>query len=114
MTFDKSLLSGSTTMLLLKLLEEKDMYGYLMIEELSKKSDYTFELKAGTLYPLLHNLELKGKLESYESISETGKSRKYYKLTKKGKLYLKEKQKEWNEYTTAVNRFMGGVQFGTL
>ena len=46
---DKSLLAGSTTTLILKLLEEKDMYGYQMIETLAQKSDDTFNLKAGTL-----------------------------------------------------------------
>jgi transcriptional regulator, PadR family len=59
MAIDKSLLTGSTTMLILRLLEEADMYGYQMIEELSKKSNNVFALKAGTLYPLLHNLEQK-------------------------------------------------------
>lgn len=60
MAVDKSLISGSTTMLILQLLEEKDMYGYEMIETLQKKSQNVFQLKAGTLYPLLHTLEGKG------------------------------------------------------
>ena len=51
MAVDKSLVSGSTMMLILKLLEEKDMYGYEMIETLREKSENVFELKAGTLYP---------------------------------------------------------------
>ena len=51
MAIDKSLVSGSTSMLILRLLEEKDMYGYEMIEELRRKSENVFELKAGTLYP---------------------------------------------------------------
>ena len=59
MAIDKSLISGNTDMLILKLLEKQDMYGYQMIEELAKQSDHTFELKAGTLYPLLHLLEQK-------------------------------------------------------
>lgn len=59
MAVDKSLVSGSTMMLILKLLEEKDMYGYEMIETLREKSENVFELKAGTLYPLLHGLEEK-------------------------------------------------------
>ena len=71
MKIDKSLISGSTTMLLLKLLEEKDMYGYEMIEVLRERSQNVFELKAGTLYPLLHNLEEKGLLTVYER--EAGK-----------------------------------------
>ena len=56
MAVDKSLMSGSMTMLLLRLLAEKDMYGYEMIDTLRKKSCNVFELKAGTLYPLLHGL----------------------------------------------------------
>ena len=46
-------------MLILSLLEEKDRYGYEMIEALREKSQNVFELKAGTLYPLLHGLEEK-------------------------------------------------------
>ena len=70
MAVDKSLVSGSTTMLVLKLLEEKDMYGYEMIDTLRGKSKNVFELKAGTLYPLLHGLEEKGFVEAYEGIKE--------------------------------------------
>ncbi len=77
MGIDKSLLTSSTIMLLLKLLEEKDMYGYMMIEELSKKSDNTFSLKAGTLYPLLHTMEEKELVTSYYSNSNNGRQRKY-------------------------------------
>ena len=65
MAIDRSLVSGSTSMLILKLLEGKDMYGYEMIEALREKSNNVFELKAGTLYPLLHGMEEKGYLGSY-------------------------------------------------
>ena len=57
MKIEKSLVSGSMMLLILRLLEEKDMYGYEMIEALREKSQNVFELKAGTLYPLLHGLE---------------------------------------------------------
>ena len=67
MAVDKSLMSGSMTMLLLRLLAEKDMYGYEMIDTLRKKSCNVFELKAGTLYPLLHGLEAKGLLTDRKS-----------------------------------------------
>ena len=80
MAVDKSLVSGSTTMLVLKLLEEKDMYGYEMIDTLRGKSKNVFELKAGTLYPLLHGLEEKGFVESYE---KDPKILSYYKIRKK-------------------------------
>ena len=57
---DKTLVTRSTGMLLLKLIENEDMYGYQMIEELARRSDDTFTLKAGTLYPMLHDLEKAG------------------------------------------------------
>mgnify|MGYP000715513690 CR=1 FL=1 len=90
MAVDKSLVSGSTTMLVLKLLEEKDMYGYEMIDTLRGKSKNVFELKAGTLYPLLHGLEEKGFVEAYEK-EAVGKIRKYYHITRAGQKGIKEK-----------------------
>ena len=101
MPIDRSLISGNTSMLLLRLLEEKDMYGYEMIEELEGRSNHVFSLKAGTLYPLLHSLEEKNYLRSYEN-EVNGKVRKYYSITKDGRKYLKNRKQEWQEYTSAV------------
>lgn len=108
MAIDKALISGSTSMLILRLLEEKDMYGYEMIETLQKKSENVFVLKAGTLYPLLHSLEGKKYLTSYEN-EVNGKLRKYYSITKAGKKYLRSRTEEWQEYQTAVVRVLGVV-----
>ena len=105
MTIEKSLTSGSMTMLLLKLLSEKDMYGYEMIDTLRKRSQNVFELKAGTLYPLLHGLEEKGLLTVYEQEYQ-GKTRKYYHVTKEGIRLLERKVEEWNAYTDAVSNVL--------
>jgi PadR family transcriptional regulator PadR len=113
MPLSKSLVSGSTAMLLLSLLSEKDMYGYEMIENLNLRSNHVFDLKAGTLYPLLHSLEEQGYLEAYDDF-DNAKPRKYYRITKNGRKYLKEKSQEWKEYTKAVNSVLGGVSFGTI
>lgn len=105
MAVDKSLVSGSTSMLILRLLEGEDMYGYQMIENLREKSQDVFQLKAGTLYPLLHSMENKGYVKSYEK-EANGKVRKYYSLTKEGKKYLGEKKEEWHEYAVAVRNVL--------
>ena len=107
---DKSLISGSTTMLLLKLLSEKDMYGYEMIDTLRQRSQNVFELKAGTLYPLLHGLEEKRLLTVYEKMVG-GKLRKYYRITKEGRKVLSQKQEEWERFSDAVLKVLhiGGV-----
>lgn len=115
MPIDKSLLTGSTTTLILKLLEEKDMYGYEIIETLANKSDHTFDLKAGTLYPILHGLEKKELVESYEQKADNDRLRKYYHLTKKGKNLLKEKQEEWTVFSNAVNSVLnGGLSYASV
>lgn len=101
MATDTSLFSGSMTMLVLKLLEEKDMYGYEMIDALAQKSNNVFEMRAGTLYPLLRNLVNQKCLTSYEE-EVNGKLRKYYSLTVIGKKLLEEKEKTWREYSDAV------------
>ena len=112
MKIEKSLLSGSTPMLVLSLLTDGDKYGYEMIEELSKRSDDTFQLKEGTLYPLLHTLEQKGFVEVYV-VPFGGRDRRYYHLTEAGRGQLQEKVQQWQAYTQAVNRVLkGGVCYG--
>lgn len=111
MAFDKKQISGNTAMLLLQLLSEKDMYGYEMIETLQKRSDNVFELKAGTLYPLLHGMEDKNQLSSYEK-EEAGKVRRYYQITGEGRKELKRKKKEWEAYERAVSQVIGVEAFG--
>ena len=86
---ERALVSGSMAMLVMKLLSEKDMYGYEMIDTLRQKSQNVFELKAGTLYPLLHSLEEKGLLTVYEQ-DVAGKTRKYYSLTRQGRGFLEK------------------------
>lgn len=109
---DKSLLSGSTAMLILKLLDGEDLYGYQMIEELSRRSDHTFDLKAGTLYPLLHKLEQEGLVTAWEEDSDTARPRRYYHLTEAGRKGLQEREEEWRHYAGAVQRVLeGGASF---
>ena len=110
---DKKLMNISISMLLLRLLEEQDMYGYEMIKELEGRSKNVFTLKEGTLYPILHTLEVEGAVESYEKTAETGRLRKYYHITKKGINLLSEKKMEWDTYQEAVNQIIRGNGYGT-
>lgn len=108
MKIDRSLLSGSAAMLVMRLLSEKDMYGYQITEELSVRSQNVFQMKSGTLYPLLHTLEQKGWVRAYEQ-TEGGRERRYYSITDSGRKALAEKQEEWASYSTAVGRVLGGA-----
>lgn len=113
MKADKSLLSGSTTMLVLSLLSSGDKYGYQMIAELEEKSDHTFSMKEGTLYPILHTLEKSGAVESYEKEAPTGRTRKYYHITRKGLGLLGEKKDEWVSFSQAVNAILAESTLAT-
>ena len=108
MELEKSLVSGSMSLLVLKLLEDGDLYGYQMIEELRRQSGDAFRLKAGTLYPLLHGLEEKGCVTAYERTADSGKARRYYHLTERGRDALREKEDAWDAYARAVGRVLKG------
>ena len=112
MTIDKTLLAGSTATLILKLLDGQDMYGYQVIEELARRSDNTFQLKAGTLYPLLHGLEKKGLLEAYEENADSARIRKYYHLTGKGRRQLKTEAETWRAYERAIDSVLERAVYG--
>ena len=107
MKHEKNLLSGSTSMLLLALLKDRDMYGYEMVEELARRSDDTFLLKEGTLYPLLHTLEKDRCVESYMMQTSGGRERKYYRLTDIGRAQLEMKTREWEVFSEKVSAVIG-------
>ena len=112
---EKGLASSSATMLVLKLLEDKDMYGYQMMEELSRRSDQTFTLKAGTLYPILHSLEKSGMVVSYDANADGARVRKYYRITSQGRKASEEKQSEWSAYAQAIRRVLnGGADYAVI
>ena len=92
-----------TQLLVLSLLAGEDMYGYQMIVELARRSDHTFDMKEGTLYPVLHGLERDGLVEAYQQEAPTGRMRKYYHLTRKGGAMLKTEKEAWESYSHAVN-----------
>ena len=102
MAADKTMLSGSTMMLLLKLLSEKDMYGYELVEEVSEVID----VNEGTIYPLLKRLTNEHYFETYLRESSEGPPRKYYHLTAAGILYRDKLETEWAEFQERVSRFL--------
>ena len=106
---DKNALPGGTAMLVLALLKEREMYGYQIIEELERRSERVFQMKEGTLYPILHTLEADRLVTVREREAETGRVRKYYRITKKGLKVLEEKKEEWNTFTEKVNAVVCGT-----
>jgi PadR family transcriptional regulator PadR len=106
MGLNRELMKGSTATLVLTVLAKGEHYGYEIIKELEKSSDGLFELKEGTLYPILHGLEANGFVEARWVGKEGTRQRKYYAITKSGRACLKEKRDEWTKFRSAIDRIV--------
>jgi len=95
-------LKGHLDLLLLSILAEGPAHGYAVIETLRQRSSGTFDLPEGTIYPALHRLE-KQSLLSSDWTEESGRRKRIYKLTAKGKQALSQRQQEWKNFSKAVN-----------
>ncbi|MBW6409050.1 PadR family transcriptional regulator [Clostridium weizhouense] len=94
--------------LVLELIQRKDMYGYGIIKELGIKSKGTLLMQEGEIYPILHCLEGKALLESYWLHESDEIDKKYYRLTRKGREYLKFKSENSKNIKMLEN--MGRLQ----
>lgn len=105
--YERQMKKGVLDMLVLKLLEKEQKYGYQLISELKEKSENIFVLKEGTLYPILYRLEDEGFVESSWSEPQ-GKqiARKYYKITDAGREALPEIAGIWNMISTSIEKIM--------
>ena len=102
MAVSKNLVSGSMTMLLLKLLSEQDMYGYEIIKKMEEISNYSLSVKQGSLYPILHNLEEDGCLVAYWEETNSDRKKKFYHITDLGLKKLDYLINEWNHYSESI------------
>lgn len=105
-TIDRELKRGTLEMILLKLLAEREMYGYQLVSTLEERSEQRFQIKEGTLYPVLYRLEDAGLIEARWETPERGTPRKYYRLTNAGVERLQTLISEWQAFVTTVNRLI--------
>jgi PadR family transcriptional regulator PadR len=107
MEYDREFLTGTVGVLLLNLLAEREMYGYEMLQEADRRSARTFQLKEGTLYPALHQMERDGLLKATWRESPAGRARKYYSLTAKGRRKAASKRRQWTSISIAMRAILG-------
>jgi len=102
---NQQLKKGVFEILVLKLINEEDLYGYELLNRLETESHGTFKLKEGSLYPILYRLEDKGFIESYRKnlSSERKVPRKYYRITETGNQSLQEMIASWNDFKTIID-----------
>ncbi len=102
MEIQKDLVAASATPLVLAILSEGESYGYAIIKRIADLSGGELKWTDGMLYPLLHRLERNGYVEAVWGKSETGRRRKYYRLTPAGAAQLARQRREWQTVDLAM------------
>ena len=95
MDLGKDLVAASATPLVLAILAEGDSYGYAIIKRVTELSGGHLQWTDGTLYPVLHRLERQGYVAARWVTSDNGRRRKYYRITKEGRVQLTAQRQQW-------------------
>ena len=109
MEIEKDLVAASATPLVLAILSEGESYGYAIIKRVAELSKGELQWTDGMLYPLLHRLERNSLVEAVWGQSETGRRRKYYRITRAGAEQLDRRRREWHVVDLALRGVRGGV-----
>ena len=102
---NKDLTAASSTPMVLGILTEEDSYGYAILQRVRELSGGRVEWTDGMLYPVLHRLERLGHVEARWETAESGRRRKYYRITSLGRARLDEERRQWQ----AVDETLRGL-----
>lgn len=105
MEINKDLIAASSTPIVLAILAEGDSYGYAILKRVQELSGGRMEWTDGMLYPVLHRLERLGLVEARWELAESGRRRKYYRITARGRTQLAEERSQWQ----AVDATLRGI-----
>src|SRR6476660_3179218 len=95
MEINKDLIAASSTPIVLAILAEEASYGYAILQRVRELSGGRMEWTDGMLYPVLHRLERLGHIKARWEVAESGRRRKYYRVTSKGRTQLAEDRRQW-------------------
>jgi len=95
MEINKDLIAASSTPIVLAILSEEDSYGYAILQRVRELSGGRLEWTDGMLYPVLHRLGRLGYVEARWEVAESGRRRKYYRITPQGRTQLDEQRRQW-------------------
>ena len=104
MSINKDLVAASSTPLVLAILAEGDSYGYAILKRVRELSGGELEWTDGMLYPVLHRLERSGLIESRWESAESGRRRKYYRITQAGREQLDDERRQWRTVDQALDK----------
>ncbi len=105
MDLSKDLVAASSTPLVLAILTEGESYGYAIIKRVAELSGGHLQWTDGMLYPVLHRLERQGYVAAKWDASDSGRRRKYYRITQEGRAERAAQQQQWN----AVDGILRGI-----
>lgn len=97
------MMKGSIDLLLLSLIEQRDLYGYEMTRIIKHLSNDAYEMSEGTLYSALKRMERKNWITSYWKETDSGR-RKYYHISQDGKVELERKKENWEWMNDLIKR----------
>ena len=112
MTNTAEMMKGTVVPVVLKLLSEREMYGYEILKEVNTRTHDVLAWKEATLYPSLHRLERQGLIQSAWRQGESGRRRKYYVLTRKGSKALVKQVSDWTMVNRAVSSILTPMMAG--
>ncbi len=101
------IIRGNIDTIILKLLQEKDMYGYEIVNEIKERTNNVFDIKEATLYSVVQRLESKELISSYMGEKSHGRKRRYYRITPFGKAYYKELIREYKTLKEIMINILG-------
>lgn len=107
---NSELIRSHADTIILRVLQEKDRYGYEILDLISSSSEGRFSIKQPTLYSCLKRLEKQGFISSYYGEETHGGRRRYYKLTEKGIKTLEQDQREWEFSRSILDRLLSNRQ----
>jgi PadR family transcriptional regulator PadR len=106
-------MNGVPELLVLRLLEDAEMYGYEIVQAIRDRTDSVIVVGEGVVYPVLHALERNGALKSRRK-TVAGRSRIYYSLTKAGSKRLASLGAHWMSLAGAIQKTLAGGRYGDL
>jgi DNA-binding PadR family transcriptional regulator len=109
MGINKDLIAASSTPLVLAILAEADSYGYAILQRVRELSGGSMEWTDGMLYPVLHRLERLGHVEARWKVVESGRRRKYYRITHRGRDQLAEDRRQWQAVDSTLRAVWGAL-----
>lgn len=102
------IIRGHLDAIVLRLVNEKDRYGYEISKEIENRSKNRFQIKEATIYAVFQRLEKRELLKSYYGKVSFGSKRRYYTITELGRTYLQEEISQWREAKEIIDIFMEG------